>query len=470
MMRFITSKLLIIGVFTSLSLHAQSNPWTKTTKKVDLGIAQKAAIGNADYRLFELDEKALRRSLSATKSFPVVMPNSSGNFDTYVVSKKDNIPTQLALKYPSITSYRGYKISDPSQSISFTLSDSGLQVYIISEASEYLKKVEDNVYLITKQPTDPLAKEFFSCGDEAAVKGKYQADAPQVMPMAKPELGGNTSKEPTLNTSKNLILPTEKLQASGIRKLRLAVVTAGEYSEINGTTKEGVLANIIAIVNAINGISELDLGIVYELVGTNDELIFIDKATDPYDVENQGISTNSSYLNQRTQVVIDSILGQENYDLGHLFIARDEGGLAGYGIGNAFGIGNVGTPEKGSGWSYFSKPTTGEIGFLGLVSHEFGHHLGATHTFTNLIDGYLTQSEVGSGRSIMSYGKKDSNDLLYYHYHSIRQVIESFKRIQFGIDFSTLGEFAPYTGTTIEDFTLQNYYIPVKTPFYLEVI
>ena len=174
-------------------------------------------------------------------------------------------------------------------------------------------------------------------------------------------------------------------------------------------------------------------------------------------------------MNTRTQVVIDSLIGQQNYDLGHLFIARNEtGNPVPYGIGNAYGIGNVGTPEKGSGWSYFSKSTTNELGFIGLVSHEFGHHLGASHTFSNQPDGLVTQSELSSGRSIMSYGRINQPDLHYYHYHSIHQIIQSFKRFQYGIDFSKVGTLAAYPQQPPANISLKAYHIPIKTPFVLE--
>uniref|UniRef100_UPI004048DE61 reprolysin-like metallopeptidase n=1 Tax=Algoriphagus sp. TaxID=1872435 RepID=UPI004048DE61 len=364
--------------------------------------------------------------------------------------EKESMAKELAKKYPAIKTYQGYKISDPKSRIALTLTSDRIYLYAFSEASEGMRMLATDTYMFYKISGNQGRSEGISCG---------VTSDDQLAPADQPTTLGNRL-DVTSQTARNKV--------EGIRTLRLAVVSAGEYGEINGGTQETVLANIVSIVNGLNVISEQDLGIRYSLIGNNDKLIFLNKATDPYNIEQNGVSTNSSYLNTRTQVVIDSLIGKQNYDLGHLFIARNETeNPVPYGIGNAFGIGNVGTPEKGSGWSYFSKSTTNELGFIGLVSHEFGHHLGATHTFSNQPDGLVTQSELSSGRSLMSYGKINQPDLHYYHYHSIHQIIQSFKRTQFGIDFSAIGTFTPYSQQPPANISLTAYHIPIRTPFVL---
>lgn len=443
-------KLCIFLVFflSGLVTTGQSIYWKKS--KQDFSSNRLTGGKSQEYQVFELDQKALLRDLSSSKSTEISIPNSKGEFEKFLVVEKGSASKKLAEKYPSIKTFRGYKIADPKTRIALTLTDDRLFITTFSEAAEAVQMLAKDTYLFYKQNETQIMSEQISCG----VSAPNQADPANIL----------TSTNSRLNVTSQ----TAKNKTEGTRTLRLAVVASGEYAEINGGTKTEVLANIISIVNAANSISELDLGILYELIDTNDKLIFVDKTTDPYNIEEFGISTNSSYLNTRTQIVIDSLIGKENYDLGHLFIARNETeSQVPYGIGNAYGIGNVGTPEKGSGWSYWSKSTSNQLGFVGLVSHEFGHHLGATHTFSNLADGLITQSELSSGRSIMSYGRINQSDLHYYHYHSIHQIIESFKRTQYGIKFSEIGSFTPFTQQPPGNVSLKAYHIPIKTPFIL---
>jgi hypothetical protein len=439
----------LIFLLCGFTSYGQVAYWKKSTQNFSNNKVIQAE--NEPYQIFELDQKTLQRELSSGKTIRLRMPTSQGGFEDYLVEEKESMAKELAKKYPAIKTYQGYKISDPKSRIALTLTSDRIYLYAFSEASEGMRMLSTNTYIFYKISGNQRMSEGISCG---------VPPADQPAPAQQPTTIGNRL-DVTSETTRNKV--------EGIRTLRLAVVSAGEYGEINGGTQESVLANIISIVNGLNVISEQDLGIRYSLIANNDKLIFFNKATDPYNIEQNGVSTNSSYLNTRTQVVIDSLIGKQNYDLGHLFIARNEtGNPVPYGIGNAFGIGNVGTPEKGSGWSYFSKSTTNELGFIGLVSHEFGHQLGATHTFTNLPDGLVTQSELSSGRSIMSYGKINQPDLHYYHYHSIHQIIQSFKRTQFGIDFSKVGTLTPYAQQPPANVTLKAYHIPIKTPFVLE--
>ncbi len=436
-------------ILCGLISYGQSAYWKKSTQNFNNNKVVQAE--TEQYQIFELDLKLLQRELSSGKETRLRMPTSQGSFEEFVVVEKSSISQELAEKYPAIKSYQGYQISDPKSRIALTLTNERIYLYAFSEASEGMRMLSPNTYMFYKISGNQTLSEHISCG---VIRDPQPLSADLAVP------SGNRL---------DLTSQTARNKVEGVRTLRLAVVSAGEYGEINGGTKESVLANIVSIVNGLNVISEQDLGIRYNLIANNDKLIFFNKATDPYNIEQNGVSTNSSYLNTRTQVVIDSLIGQQNYDLGHLFIARNETqNPVPYGIGNAYGIGNVGTPEKGSGWSYFSKSTTNELGFIGLVSHEFGHHLGATHTFSNQLDGMVTQSELSSGRSIMSYGKINQPDLHYYHYHSIHQIIQSFKRFQFGIDFSKVGTLTPYAQQPPMNINLKAYHIPIKTPFVLE--
>src|SRR5699024_10660191 len=83
--------------------------------------------------------------------------------------------------------------------------------------------------------------------------------------------------------------------------------TASEYDK-----KEAVLSEMNVALTRINGVFERDLAITMELVENNDELIFLDSATDPYS------NSNSYAMLCYNQSTLDCILGNSNYVYDHI--------------------------------------------------------------------------------------------------------------------------------------------------------
>jgi hypothetical protein len=78
-------------------------------------------------------------------------------------------------------------------------------------------------------------------------------------------------------------LMTQFSDESALTTYRLAVATNGQYSVYNGGSKQSALSAINALLTGLNFIFETDIGIRLELVGNNDEVIYLDSATDPFD-------------------------------------------------------------------------------------------------------------------------------------------------------------------------------------------
>jgi hypothetical protein len=428
-------------ILVSNSIQSQSNYWTKYNESLSKQALNKNSVKDNKYVIFELDELAFKNSVkTGSTSHVVYFPNLEGELMAFQVQEKSNMAPSLAAKYASIKSYRGCAASDKSLNISFTISTSGLSALMMSHNNQpavSVTKLSANKYLIYLQKEGENKKDDFNCTSALSNLNK-----------------SISAKKSNTKTAKN--------NAQGLRTLRIAVVAPGEYTELVGGTVETALAAINNTINSANSVFEEDLGIVLQLIAENDQLIFTDKTTDPYDIEANGVSTQSSYLNIKTQEVIDAIIPFADYDLGHLFIARDEGANGAYGIGNAFGIGNVGTPEKGSAWNYWSQPdVASNVGFLKLFLHEAGHQLGATHTFSFQPDYTFSQVEPFVGRTIMSYGP----DYFYYHYYSINQIVNHFYLNPFDVSLGTVVSYANQISLT--DLTTA-FYVPKGTAFYLE--
>ena len=121
-----------------------------------------------------------------------------------------------------------------------------------------------------------------------------------------------------------------------MRTYRLALAATGEYSEFhiedqNAENKSDAekIAVVIAVMTTaltqVNAIYETDLAVSMQLVADNDELVYLDPDTDPYsnfdcDSLLDGIRSN-----------VDNVIGQDNYDIGHVF-GTGGGGVAGLAV------------------------------------------------------------------------------------------------------------------------------------------
>ena len=214
-----------------------------------------------------------------------------------------------------------------------------------------------------------------------------------------------------------------KIAASSPESLlnyRIAIAATGEYTAKHGGTVEGALAAITTSLNRVNLVMERDLGIHLSLVENNHLLISTDPESDPF------TKTDLVELVAENQAFIDTVIGTDNYDLGHLFTTKG-GGLAA--IASA-----CNSYRKAQGVSGISNPVSDSFD-LDFVAHEIGHQLGATHTFNSsqgLCSGNTrtarTAFEPGSGSSIMSYAgycgldNLQSNTDAMYHIGSIQQI------------------------------------------------
>jgi hypothetical protein len=200
------------------------------------------------------------------------------------------------------------------------------------------------------------------------------------------------------------VLPEGGYQDRGplpLRTYRFAMACTGEFavfhSERQGNPPNvpDALAAVVTITNRTNAVFERDMRVRFLLVANNDQLIFLDPATDPYDGTSSGpnLGANISTLNTR--------IGFSNYDVGHL-VTRIPGGVA---YLRAACTSNKGGGVSGVPRTFEADPLGGEV-----VMHEIGHQFGAGHTFNGNIGfctggNYMSASawEPGSGTTILSY-------------------------------------------------------------------
>ena len=127
----------------------------------------------------------------------------------------------------------------------------------------------------------------------------------------------------------------------------------------------------------------------------------------------------------RNNFALGQLVGADNFDIGHIGLGLNGGGVAGLGV--------VGGADKAGGCTGLPQPI-GDFYAIDYVAHEMGHQMGGDHTFngtqTNCSGGNRngpTSVEPGSGSSIQAYAGICRSDNLQPHsdpYFSFKSIDE----------------------------------------------
>ncbi len=399
------------------------------------------------YRTVKLDAAALQTALAAaparfdvqrsTDPLPVVtFPLPDGSVAPFRLTEASVMAPDLQRRYPNIRSYTGYSSDDPTAVIKCDWTPYGLHAMLISNRwgtvfiEPYQLGEADYYVVYRKQDYVPEAKKHtFSCGVETA---ETALENPGSGVSARSEEDGN------------------------LRQYRLALACTGEYANFHGGQKPLILAAMVVSINRINGVYEREFAATLQLIATNDSLIFLDAASDPYNNNNGG-----AMLNQN-RTVCNNLIGAANYDIGHVF-STGGGGIA--------SLGSVCTSEKAMGVTGQNAPI-GDPFDIDFVAHEMGHQFNANHTQNNNCNrNGLTAVEPGSGSTIMAYAgicnpnvQNNSHD--YFHGINLAE-IKQFITDDAGNNCALL---VPTNNGAPAVLAGSNYTIPKSTPFVLRAL
>ena len=243
------------------------------------------------------------------------------------------------------------------------------------------------------------------------------------------------------------------------RNYSLALACTGEYGQFHGGNVSSVLSAMNTSINRINSIVEPEMAIRLTLIPDNDDLIFLNGATDPY------TNSNGGAMLSQNQATIDNIIGFSNYDIGHVF-STGGGGVA-Y-------LASVCTSFKAGGVTGLPAPI-GDPFDVDYVGHEMGHQFGCNHTFNNSCSGNRSSSaayEPGSGSTIMSYSgicapnlQTNSDDV--YHVHSL---IEGTNFLHSGFGNSCATQISSGNSAPTVSVGSSGFSIPKETPIELTAV
>jgi hypothetical protein len=347
---------------------------------------------------------------------------------------------ELAVKYPEIKTYMGKGIDDPYATVRFDLTINGFHAMILSP--------HGNVII------DP-----YSLGDLENYISYYTKDYVKSDTNFECELIADPEKinEIQYLLGNKILTPT----GSQLRTYRLANAATGEYTAFFGGTVPAGLAAVVTSVNRVNEVYEKEFAVRMVLVANNDTLIFTNAETDPY------TNNNGPTMLGQNQTTLDSLIGNANYDFGHVF-STNGGGVANLGVICKTGF-------KARGVTGTSNPV-GDPFNIDYVAHEMGHQFGGNHTFnstSSFCGGNRVASAVyepGSGSTIMAYAGICSPDNLQNHSDPFFHV-KSFDEIVAYTNFGSGNDCAVITATGNNAPTVTvpagGFYIPKSTPFAL---
>ncbi|WP_264566846.1 reprolysin-like metallopeptidase [Flavobacterium sp. N3904] len=399
--------------FWKIVNNTNNSSYQKLLKKAEVDKNLLYTLNETDFkqRMFSLQSKS-----NINETIKILIPNSNGTIEEFAVKESSNFAPELQALYPDIRAYSGTGITDPNASISFSISPIGIETIVMrgDSGSEFI---------------EPLTKD----------KSIY------VLSTSKSTSKGNLSllcRTSDLGLNKELTKKISQLKSSSgvFKTMRLALSCTGEYASYFGGTVAGALAGMNATMTRVNAVFNKDLALKLEIIANTNLIIYTNANTDPYSDEAQGLNTISGCTgdcpgtwNKEVQSTISSIIGEGNYDIGHLFAASGGGGDAGC-IGCVCSpvTNTISTPiyTTGKGSAYTSpadsKPE-GSTFDIDYVAHEMGHQLGANHTFSYDVEGTGVSVEPGSGSTIMGYAGITDYDIQshsddYFGYASILQM------------------------------------------------
>ncbi|WP_299367458.1 immunoglobulin-like domain-containing protein [Winogradskyella sp.] len=429
--------LLLIAMMTSAMLWSQSKVlWQKQISNAST-ISKQNHLSLKAFQTFSLDVNALRQALngvaqrndfSSSSSTILSFPNSEGKLQRFSIKEASVMHPDLQARFPNIRSYVGQGVDDASTIIRFSLSPYGFSGMILSTNGNdtFIEQTarSSNQYIAFNRKNRINYHNDFEC---------------------------EVSEQMNRRVSSNLMM--KNADDSILKTYRLAVSATGEYTQYHGGTVAQALAAINTTMTRVNGIFEVDFNVNMVLIANTDSVIYTNTATDPYG------NTTSGY-NSQLQNTLTSVIGEANYDIGHLFANLQNNGNAGC-IGCVCVDG-----QKGSGWTSLTIPE-GDPFDVDYVAHEMGHQFGGNHTFTFSNEGTGAQMEPGSGSTIMGYagitGATDvqQNSDPYFHAVSIQQITNYVKTTSCQTNTNT-GNATPIVNAG------PNYTIPRGTPFVLD--
>lgn len=382
-----------------------------------------------------LDQAPMEFTLAAQKPLIIQLPDPDGQWQRFAIVRTKLMEDKLAAEFPDIRVVVGQGIDDPHAVLRADVTMHGFQAQVLTPHGDW--------YI------DPISK--FNPIDHTSYYRKFT------------RMVHRWACEVTEQDQANAQVSArggEVAERSGptLRTHRTAVAATAEYTAFFGGTVAAGQAAIVTAMNRVTGVYEREVAVRFLLVGNNSLLVYTNSATDPYTNGNGGTMLGENQAN------LDALIGNANYDIGHVF------STGGGGVATLNSV--CSNSNKARGVSGQNAPNNDPF-WIDYVAHEIGHQYGGQHCFnstTGACAGNRSGSaamEIGSGATIMAYAGICGSDNLqpnsdaYFHSISFDNIISFLATNSSCGATSNTGNFAPNV-TGPGSFT-----IPVGTPFFL---
>ena len=397
---------LLLAAFALPSSAVAAEPWSRLAAE----LSPRADVRPDAFRAYDLDRSALRSTLAAAPmegtGAPGVVVSIAGprGVERFRAVESPVMEPGLAARHPEIKTYAGRGIDDPTASIRFDLTPLGFHASVRTEAGSWY--------------VDPPSR-----GDRTTHVAYWRQDLEnghgivERFPPIVPE--GAEPRAPRRTAQPNAEVP--------LRIFRLALINDPEYAAYHGD--ENITAAKAVLMNRVNQIYNDDLAIRLLLVDETEKTNFpsedagyhtpsIDKCGVPCYPGQDGDTDTSTGEACDIQTIVhnndvaDILVGEEDYDIGHIALGEPGGGVAFLGV--------AGDPAlKGGGCTGLPTPT-GDFFAVDYVAHEMGHQFGGDHTFNgteSACGGNISDASVepGSGTTVMAYAGICASDDLQPH-------------------------------------------------------
>lgn len=438
----------VMAVVFSYS-NAQNQIWNRIDSKTVVGLELLERTSQPEtFYLYSLNldtlkdqlHNAPKRNSGEVSNVIVPFPTGNGTIKYYRVYRADVVHPELAAKYGNLKSFVGQDVNNASSIIRFSITTFGLHTMTQSvDGTSYIDPyTKDQQYYISYKREGLITSRTFRCDvtDNADIH-QHEKSANQPM--------GVASDDGILRTYRLALACTIEYAAFHIDAADLNDGTLEEQ-------KEAVLAAMVVTITRVNSIYEIDLSITLQLIPENEDIIFVE--SDDFTNSNEG-----NALLFESQIVIDNIIGSENYDIGHT-VSTGGGGIA--------QLYSPCSGNKARGITGLPSPV-GDPYDVDYVAHEMGHQFGGRHSFNNSCNGNrsnATAYEPGSGSTIMAYAgicppNVQSNSDAHFHAFSIAEMSAFIADGGDCGENEVTGNIAPVADAG------EDYIIPFSTPFIL---
>ena len=384
--------------------------------------------------LDELLERSPQEAVTtvARSSHLIEIPRPDSGFDTFRIIEYSMMEPGLAERYPEFRTYKGVHHRDPRVRIRMQMTTRGFGAMVTGPEGRYF--------------VDPFAR---NNTDQYISFFKHDYPAPET---------------PFVCHVDDSDIPIERGESQRVsgdcvfRSYRFAVATTGEYANFHDAESEDdeaiLMAEIVIAVNRVNDVYEHDVAVRLILIENAADVFYYDGATDPF------TNGNLNQMINQNQSNMASVIGNSNYDVGHIF-GTGGGGLAQLNVPCV-------NSSKARGGTALNSPI-GDPFYIDYVSHEIGHQFGGRHTQNNSCNRDNTSSyEPGSASTIMGYAgicspnvQDNSDD--YFHGISVQQ-INNYVTDGNGDNCDTP---ISWTNSSPVVAAMDDYTIPRSTPFML---